>query len=94
MTVIHESSSVVIARLPSDVWDFVADLSMTPTWRTTVTSIDPPEALRVGGAIHRHDEIDRQDLVVGAGAHRSSGGFDARLRGRGGGREATRFVPA
>jgi len=45
---VRESTSVLIRRSPLDVWDYVSDLSKTPTWRTTVTSIAPPEDLQVG----------------------------------------------
>ncbi len=45
---IEQSTTVVIARAPIDVWDYVADLGKTPTWRTTVTSIAPPDAFEVG----------------------------------------------
>lgn len=44
----EQSSTIVIRRTPDDVWNYVSDLAETPTWRTTVTSIDPPEHLRVG----------------------------------------------
>lgn len=44
----EESATVVIRRDPGDVWDYVADLAETPRWRTTVTSIEPPDELRVG----------------------------------------------
>jgi uncharacterized membrane protein len=45
---IQESATVIIRRAPSDVWDFVSHLATTPTWRTTVTSIEPPDTLQVG----------------------------------------------
>jgi hypothetical protein len=45
---LEESTSVIIRRAPSDVWEFVADLATTPTWRTTVSSIEPPDRLEVG----------------------------------------------
>lgn len=45
---IEESAVVVIRRAPSDVWDFVSDLSRTPRWRTTVKSIEPPITFEVG----------------------------------------------
>jgi uncharacterized membrane protein len=44
----EQSSTVVIARAPIDVWDYVSDLEKTPTWRTTVTGIEPPAVLEVG----------------------------------------------
>lgn len=39
---------MVIRRSPSDVWNYVSDLSKTPSWRTTVTSIAAPDDLQVG----------------------------------------------
>lgn len=40
--------SVVVARAPSDVWSYVADLAATPQWRTSVQSVDPPDVLEAG----------------------------------------------
>lgn len=45
---IQDSASVIICCAPSEVWDFVSDLARTPEWRTTVTSINPPDTLRPG----------------------------------------------
>jgi uncharacterized membrane protein len=45
---IEESSTVIIGRAPIDVWEYVSDLEKTPTWRTTVTGIEPPSVLEVG----------------------------------------------
>ena len=39
---------MIISRPPSDVWCFVSDLATTPTWRTKVTSIEPPDTLQLG----------------------------------------------
>jgi hypothetical protein len=45
---IWESTTTVIRCPPGVVWDYVSDLARTPTWRTNVASIQPPEELREG----------------------------------------------
>ena len=45
---VEVSSTVIIERAPIDVWDYVSDLEKTPTWRTTVTGIQPPAVLEAG----------------------------------------------
>lgn len=40
--------SVELAQSAETVWALTTDLRRTPEWRTTITSIQPPAALRVG----------------------------------------------
>ncbi|MEM7272071.1 MAG: SRPBCC family protein [Actinomycetota bacterium] len=47
-TIAEHHATVVINRPVSDVWAFVTDLSETPRWRTSVTTVEPPETLAVG----------------------------------------------
>ncbi|MEM7337194.1 MAG: SRPBCC family protein [Actinomycetota bacterium] len=49
----------MIDRPVADVWNVIADLARTPEWRTTVTSVEPPETLAVGA------EFDAATRVLG-----------------------------
>lgn len=49
--------SVVIDRSPLDVWNHVADLRTTPQWRTTVTSVDPPEVMAAGAPFEATTQV-------------------------------------
>ena len=40
--------SIELARSAEAVWAYTTDLARTPEWRTTITSIEPPDELRVG----------------------------------------------
>ena len=47
---IEHAETVVIHRPPHEVWAYVSRLEATPDWRTTVTSVEPPDSLVVGAA--------------------------------------------
>ena len=40
--------SVELHHTPATVWEYTTDLSRTPEWRTTITSIEPPAASASG----------------------------------------------
>lgn len=53
--------SVDIDRSIDAVWSFVTDLRRTPEWRTTITTIEPPERVEVGERFSGTTRLLRRD---------------------------------